>query len=129
MNNKRAEIMENRRRKRITFADLRDRWTISLISFTCILIAVLDFLGIFDNVPLFSGKISNFTLFLVALLTGYVAFTQPEKQETFFEYISDGLNRISDSLNNSSTVTLKARPFANIAAALDYAKKQIGQAK
>jgi hypothetical protein len=121
--------MENRRRKRIRFTDLRDRWIVSLIIFTCILIAILDFLGIFDNVPLFSGKISNFTLFLLAILTGYVAFTQPEKQETFFEYLSDGLNRIADNLINSSTVTLKSRPLGNIAAALDYAKKQISQAK
>src|SRR5688572_18051815 len=112
--------MENRRKKRIRFSDLRDRWIISLLIFVSILIAILDFLGIFDNVPLFSGKISNFTLFLLALLTGYVAFTQPEKQESFFEYLSDGLNKITESLNNSSTVTLRARPLANITAALDY---------
>lgn len=121
--------MENRRKKRRTFADLRDRWIVSLISFACVLIAVLDFLGIFEDIPLFSGKISNFTLFLLAILTGYVAFTQPEKQETFFEHISDGLNKISDNLNNSSTVILKARPFTNVSAALAYARKQIGQAK
>lgn len=120
--------MENRKR-RVTFANIRDRWIESLIILACIVIPVLDFFGVFDEVPIFQGKIANFTLFLLAILTGYVAFTQPEKQESFHERLSDGINKIFDSLSNSSTVVLKARPFTNISLAIEYARKQIAQAK
>jgi len=120
--------MENRK-KRVTFATIRDRWIEGLIIFACILIPVLDFFGILDGIPLLNGKIANFTLFLLAMLTGYVAFTQPEKQETFHERMADGINKIFDSVSNSSSVVLKAHPFTNITASMEYAKKQISQAK
>ena len=120
--------MENRK-KRVTFASIRDRWIVSLIIIACIVIPVLDFFGVFNELPIFRGKIANFTLFLLAILTGYVAFTQPERQESFHERVAEGINKIFDSLSNSSTVVLKARPFTNISLALEYARKQIGQAK
>jgi hypothetical protein len=120
--------MENRK-KRITFATLRDRWIEGLIIFACVTIPVLDFFGLLDGIPIFNGKIANFTLFLLAILTGYVAFTQPERQETFHEQVSDGMSKIFERLDSSSAVILKVRPFTNISAGIEYARKQIEQAK
>src|SRR5687767_7032428 len=107
------KIMEYRKR-RITLTSIRDRWTVGLIIIACITIPVLDFLGLLNEIPFLQGKIVNFTLILLAILTGYVAFSQPEKQESFHENISEGINKIYDSLSNTSTVVLKAHPFKNI---------------
>lgn len=117
------------RKKRVTFSNIRDRWLEGLIILACITIPFLDFFGLLDEIPFLSGKISNFTLLLLAVLTGYVAFTQPEKQEVFHETISEGINKFFENISNSSTVVLRAHPFPNIAAGMEYTRRQIEQAK
>lgn len=116
-------------KQRFSLITARDKFIIGTISFSSGIIAVFDAFGFLDDIPIINNKIPNIILFLLAALTGYVAFTQPEKEEAFQKKVSENIDRIFGSLNTSRVFDFKIRSFNNIAEATEYATKRISKAK
>ena len=65
-------------KKRLSLTEIQENWVASLMILSSVIVTIMDFLGLLDNVPVIADRVPILILLLLSTLTGYVAFARPD---------------------------------------------------
>lgn len=117
-------------KKRLSLSEIQEHWIASLMIFLSVSVAILDFLGFLDSVPVIANRVPVLILLLLSTLTGYVAFVRTDADTKMHHDLLKRTAQINETIETiDSLKEIRVRSFKNFDECLNYANRQISQAK
>jgi hypothetical protein len=117
-------------KKRLSLSEIQEHWVASLMIFFSVGVAILDFLGFLDSVPVIANRVPVLILLLLSTLTGYVAFVRTDADTKMHHDLLKRTAQINETIETiDSLKEIRVRSFKSFDECLNYANRQISQAK
>src|SRR5687767_13854774 len=93
----------------------------------CVGIAVLDFAGLLDGIPIIAGRVPIISLILLSGITSYLVFVAPEKNYSLHANLVNQISEIDNIFRQ--TIYTRVQVFKDFNSCLTYTNNRIKRAK